>query len=713
MTSRGPLAGVRVIELVGLGPGPFCGMVLGGLGAEIIRVDRPGSPDPGRGPLEHGKQTVRADLKTAEGVEQVLGLTDGADVLIDVFRPGVTERLGIGPDVACTRNPRLIYGRLTGYGQDGPWAHKAGHDLNYIALAGALEPLGRADGPPTAPINMLADFAGGGLLLAYGITAALHERSVSGRGQVIDAAMIDGAAMLLAPFYAGRAHGGWGPRGTNHLDGAAHFYDVYQCADGKWLAVGAIEPQFYAALLAGLGLDDEDANEQWDRTQWAAKKEKFAAVIAARTRDEWVAVFDGADACVAPVLDPVEATQHPHNVARNMFDELRPRPAPRFSRTPEQESIWPLDPTVTFLNHGSFGSCPRPVLEAQTRYRQHMEAQPVRFLMHEMEPRLDAARAELGAFVGANTDDLVFVNNATTAVNTVVRSLHFDAGDELLTTNHAYNACAVALHYVANRAGATVVVADVPFPIASPDEVVATVLDQVTERTRFALIDHITSPTGIVFPVEQLCRELTARGVEVMVDGAHAPGMIPLDVTAVGATYYTGNLHKWVCAPKGAAFLWVRPDRQAAVHPLVISHGANTVRHDRSRFQLEFGWQGTDDPTAWLCIPDALRTVAGLQPGGWPDVMVTNRALALQARDVLSGALGIPAPVPDGMLGALVSVPLPHGAEDLNATLWAEHRIEAPMMWWPAEPARVLRVSCQQYNRLEQYERLAALLRRW
>jgi alpha-methylacyl-CoA racemase len=321
--------------MVGLGPGPFAGMLLADLGADVVRVDRPDA-EPARGALARGKRTVVADLKAGDGsgVDTVLQLTDRADAFIDVFRPGVAERLGIGPDVALARNPRLIYGRLTGYGQHGPYADRAGHDLDYLALAGALEPLGPPE-KPTAPINVLADFAGGGMLLALGIAAALR----TGTGQVIDAAMVDGAALLLAPFYAGRHTGGWGPRGTNMLDGAAPFYDTYATSDGRWLAVGAIEPQFYAALLKGLGMDDEDPARQWDRDEWPATKHRFAQRIATRTRDEWVTTFDGLDACVAPVLDPVEATAHPHAKARDQFftDENghpQPAPAPRFSATP-------------------------------------------------------------------------------------------------------------------------------------------------------------------------------------------------------------------------------------------------------------------------------------------------------------------------------------------------------------------------------------------
>ena len=341
MNGVGPLAGMRVVEFVGLGPGPFAGMLMADLGATVLRVDRFDDAQranrsvPARGPLHRGKGSVAVDLKHPAGPELVLRLVERADALIDVWRPGVAERLGVGPDDCLDRNPRLIYGRLTGWGQEGPWASMAGHDIDYIALAGALEPLGRAGQPPTPPINVLGDFAGGGLLLAFGIACAAWEATRSGKGQVIDAAMIDGAALLMAPFYSGRASGFWGPRGTNMLDTGAPFYDVYETSDGGWMAVGAIEPQFYAALLDGLGLrDDADFAEQRNRSLWAAQKTRLAEIFRTRTRDEWCTVFDGTDACVAPVLDPVEAPSHPHHVARGTFIDGQPAPAPRFSRTP-------------------------------------------------------------------------------------------------------------------------------------------------------------------------------------------------------------------------------------------------------------------------------------------------------------------------------------------------------------------------------------------
>jgi isopenicillin-N epimerase len=309
-------------------------------------------------------------------------------------------------------------------------------------------------------------------------------------------------------------------------------------------------------------------------------------------------------------------------------------------------SHWTLDPEIRFLNHGSFGACPRPVLALQQELRARMEREPVLFLARELEERVDAARAALAPFVGAAVEDLVPVANATTGVNAVLRSLRFEPGDEILLTNQGYNACRNVAEFVAERTGARVTVATVPFPLRSSGEVLAAVFAAVTPRTRLALLDHVTSPTGLVFPLAELVRGLRERGVEALVDGAHAPGMLPLDLGALAPAYYTGNLHKWVCAPKGAAFLYVRRDLQAAVRPPVLSHGANSPRTDRSRLRLEFDFMGTDDPTPFLCGPECLRFLGGVVPGGWEGLRRANRELVLRGRALLCTALGCPRPRP-------------------------------------------------------------------
>jgi isopenicillin-N epimerase len=382
---------------------------------------------------------------------------------------------------------------------------------------------------------------------------------------------------------------------------------------------------------------------------------------------------------------------------------------------------WSLDPAVRFLNHGSFGACPNPVLAAQARWRARMERQPVRFLARELEGLLDDARRPLARFLGASPADLAWVANATTGVNAVVRSLPLKAGDELIATDHTYNACRNAVEFAAAAAGARVVVASLPFPVASPDDVVEAVLSRVTQRTRLALVDHVTSPTGLVLPIARLVRELDARGVDALVDGAHAPGMVDVDVTALGAAYYTGNCHKWICAPKGAGFLHVRADRQRDVRPVVISHGANAPRTDRSRFLIEFDWVGTLDPTPYLCVPDALSLMGALLPGGWPALRARNRALALDARATLCAALGVPPPCPPGMIGALAAVPLPGAAtspvppppdiDPLQQALLDRYGIEVPIVPWPVASGRLVRISAQAYNDGGDYAALAAALR--
>jgi len=374
--------------------------------------------------------------------------------------------------------------------------------------------------------------------------------------------------------------------------------------------------------------------------------------------------------------------------------------------------MWTLDPHVAFLNHGSFGACPAAVLAYQQALRDELEREPVQFLSRErLERRLDAARAALGAFVGADPDDLAFVTNATTGVNTVLRSLRLAPGDDVLVTDHAYNACRNAVNAAAATGGARAVVAHVPFPLAGDDAVVEAVLGAVTPRTRLALLDHVTSPTAVVFPIARLVQRLAERGIDTLVDGAHAPGMLPLDLRALGAAYYTGNCHKWMCAPKGAGFLCVRRDRQAGVRPLVISHGANSPRTDRARFRLEFDWTGTHDPTAYLSVPEAIRVVGAALPGGWPAIMARNHVLALEARRRLCEAVGGAPPCPETMIGSLAAAPLPDGTDDLQATLFQKFAIEVPVIAWPALPRRWVRVSAHLYNHEGQYAQLAEALR--
>jgi alpha-methylacyl-CoA racemase len=343
----GPLAGLRVIEMVGLGPCPFAAMMLADMGAEVIRIDRKsasgaGGPFPMLGTkydvMARNRSSLALDLKHPQARDVLMQLVDKADVLLEGFRPGVMERLGLGPDECSARNPRLVYGRVTGWGQDGPLAQAAGHDINYIALSGMLHAMGRGDTPPAPPLNLVGDFGGGGMMLAFGVVCAVLEARQSGKGQVVDAAMTDGAALLGAMMYGLRAFGMWrGERESNMLDGGAPFYDTYACADGKFVAVGAIEPQFYAQLLALCGAIDPDLHEQWNQRDWPRLKQKFAALFKSRTRDDWCALLEGTDACFAPVLDMAEAPAHPHNQARGTFVDVdgvsQPAPAPRFSRT--------------------------------------------------------------------------------------------------------------------------------------------------------------------------------------------------------------------------------------------------------------------------------------------------------------------------------------------------------------------------------------------
>jgi len=392
----------------------------------------------------------------------------------------------------------------------------------------------------------------------------------------------------------------------------------------------------------------------------------------------------------------------------------------RSGYNPAMRRHWTLDPDVVFVNHGSYGACPRVVLDAAARFRADLEREPVRFFERFLESELDGARIEVARFVGARPEQLAFVPNATSAVSAVLRSLDLGPGDALLTTDHAYGACRNALELVARRASVEIVTASVPFPVQGPGEVVERVLASVTPRVKLALIDHVTSPTGLVFPIDVIVRELRERGIETLVDGAHAPGMLPLDLDALGAAYYTGNFHKWVCAPKSAAMLVVREDLQASIHPAVISHGLSS-RRPRARFLEEFDWTGTLDPSAWLAVPEAIRFVGSLAPGGWNEVYARNRALALEARRLLAEALSVKPPAPESMLASLVALPVPdgpgpapitHGEEPLHRVLFDRHRIEVPVLPWPAWPRRLLRISAHLYNERGDYEQLAAALTR-
>ena len=336
---QGPLTGLKIVEFAGIGPGPFCGMLLSDLGADVVRIDRKG----GRGgaPSDvtaRGRRSVALDLKSPDAVQACLKLMDAADGIIEGFRPGVMERLGLGPDVVLKRNPKLVYGRMTGWGQTGPWSMAAGHDMNYIAITGALHAIG-TDDKPVPPLNLVGDFGGGALYLAFGLMAGIIQARETGKGQVVDCAMSDGAASLMAMFYGMKGAGVWkDTRRSNMLDGGAHFYDTYQCSDGKWVSIGSIEPQFYALLLEKTGITDPQFQRQVDRDVWPELRAKLAAVFATKTRDDWTAIMGGTDVCFAPVLDLDEAPKHPHNAARQTFVEVggvtQPAPAPRFSVTP-------------------------------------------------------------------------------------------------------------------------------------------------------------------------------------------------------------------------------------------------------------------------------------------------------------------------------------------------------------------------------------------
>ncbi len=388
------------------------------------------------------------------------------------------------------------------------------------------------------------------------------------------------------------------------------------------------------------------------------------------------------------------------------------------------ESLWPLDPQVVFLNHGSFGSCPLPVQEEQQRLRDLMEARPIEFLGRQLETRLDEAREQLAEFVQCDAQDLAFVPNATYGVNSVLRSLDLQPGDEILVTDHEYNACRNVVDYVAARQHAKVVVVALPFPVQHADTIVERLLAAVTSHTRIVLLDYVTSSTALVLPLLELVPKLRDFGVRTLIDGAHSPGLLDLDLRHIHADYFTGNCHKWMNTPKGAAFLYVRRQLQEEVRPACISHGANSPRTDRSRFLQEFDWTGTLDPTPILAIPAAIQFVEENFPGGWPGLRDRNRKLALDGRALVLQALGMPAPAPDSMLASMVAFPLPpetsptpppSGWDPLQIALRDQFNIEIPVSTWGRNPAgfahRTIRFSVQWYNSIEQYHLLANALR--
>ncbi|NJN48799.1 MAG: aminotransferase class V-fold PLP-dependent enzyme [Alkalinema sp. RL_2_19] len=381
------------------------------------------------------------------------------------------------------------------------------------------------------------------------------------------------------------------------------------------------------------------------------------------------------------------------------------------------KQFWHLDPTIAFLNHGSFGACPIPVLEYQQSLRLKLEQQPLQFLARDIEDRLDEARSHLAQFLQASPANLVFVPNATTGVNAVLRSLPFQPGDAVLTTNQEYNACRNTLNFVADRSGLEIIVVDIPYPLNEPKQIIEAIVQAITPNTKLVLMDHVVSQTGYVLPIWPIIQILNEQGIDSLIDGAHAPGMLPLNLSSLGATYYTGNCHKWMCSPKGAAFLYVKPDRQAQIHPTTISHGRNDSRLSRSRFHLEFDWTGTWDPSAYLSVPKAIEFMGALLPVGWPALIQHNQDQVLAARRHLADHFAIPLPCPDAMVGSMATLPLPAehlqgmSHNDLNLRLWQDAKIEVPILPFPDEHGYLIRISSQIYNHPNEFERLAQALK--
>ena len=383
---------------------------------------------------------------------------------------------------------------------------------------------------------------------------------------------------------------------------------------------------------------------------------------------------------------------------------------------------WTLSPNITFLNHGSYGACPKDVLDYQQALRQTIEEQPVQFFMRDIYDRIDEARARLAAFIQARPRDLVFIRNTTEGVNAIIRSFGLKPGDEILVTNHGYNACKNIVDFVAQKTGAQIVTAEFGFEGINPTTVIETILDSISSKTRLAILDHVTSPTGLVLPVEQLSEMLEASGVRVLVDGAHGPGMLDLSIGDLAASWYVGNLHKWVCAPKGAAFMWIREDVQSTTRPAVISHGFGLNADDLGRpwHHLEFDWIGTHDPTAWLSVPKAIDVLDNMVDGGWDVIRCRNRMLALEAQELLSTTLGLEKPVPDSMIGHLAAVRLPSSTRPISPLFGTEYQrtlleqfgIEVPVIPWPNSSDRLLRISAALHNDSDDYIVLADAIKK-
>ena len=381
---------------------------------------------------------------------------------------------------------------------------------------------------------------------------------------------------------------------------------------------------------------------------------------------------------------------------------------------------WTLNPETVFLNHGSFGACPEVILDEQDRLRRQLEIDPVQFMEVDARELWAQSLSTLADFINADPEGMTFVTNATSGVNTILRSLDLQAGDEIIISDHSYQACWNTVDFVTNRTGAKTIVVPIPFPTKSNEQVIETILNHVTKRTRLALIDTVTSPTGLRMPFEKLVAELQSRNIDVLLDAAHGPGIVPLDIKKLQPAYITGNAHKWLCTPKGSAFLYIREDRRERIRPLSISHGASVPGTAEERYRFEFDWTGTQDPTAWLCIPQAIGFLGGLLEGGWPAIMEHNKQLALSGRKLLLKALGIPSPSPDSMIVGLAAVPLPGKGtltasalepDPLHTLLLEKYRIQVPVFGWPHHDSRYLRIATHLYNSIEEYEYLAQALK--